>query len=134
MACQTVFKYLLVKLHSRLFVPPCLAFSLVTFVTATGPTPYVLLVCLEHFIHLLWAAHENARSVMNIRRLDREHSLHLRIHSLSTCVLHDHSHGRTLVQNPQFALRTLLVGRIREDTAVQQRAVRIRYHGPDVSC
>lgn len=91
-------------------------------------------MCLNHLLNLLGTAHENPTPVVDMLGLDLEHPLHFTVHGFSTRILHDHRHGRTFIQNPQLALRGLLVGRVREDAAIQQRAVRVSDHAPDVPC
>lgn len=69
---------------------------------------------------------------MDSRRFNLQHSSHIAVHGLAAGILHDHSHRRTLVQDPQLALRRLLVGGVCKDATVQQRAVRVCDHGSDI--
>ncbi len=48
-------------------------------------------------------------------------------------VLEHQRHRRTFIQDPQLALRTLLIRRIRKNATVQQRPIRVRDHGPDIA-
>jgi hypothetical protein len=90
-------------------------------------------VRLDDLLDLLLAAHENATPVMDVFRLDLEHALHIAVDGVAAGVLHDHRHGRALVQDAQFALGALLVGRVGKDAAVEQCAVRVCDHRADVA-
>ncbi len=87
----------------------------------------------HHLLHLLFTPHKDTTPIMNLLRFHLQHPLHLTIHRHSARILHHHRHRRTLVQNPQLALRTLLVGRVCEDAAVEEGAVRVSDHGADVA-
>ncbi len=47
-------------------------------------------------------------------------------------ILEHHCHGCTLIQNPQLPLGALLIARIGEDPAIQQGAICVRNHTPDI--
>lgn len=47
-------------------------------------------------------------------------------------ILKHHGHRRALIQNSQLALGALLIGRVGEDTSVQQGTVRVGNHATDI--
>lgn len=69
---------------------------------------------------------------MDVFRHHLHQPLHARVDRQPARVLEEHRHGCTFVQNTQLTLGTLRVGRVREDTAVQQGPVGVRNHGTDV--
>lgn len=92
----------------------------------------VLVIHVDNLLDLTLGAKEDTTAVMNVLRTNLHQPLHARVNRETASVLKQHRHGRTLVQNTQLTLGTLLVGRVGKDTAVQQGAVRIGDHGPDV--
>lgn len=93
----------------------------------------LLLMRRNNLLHLLLTAHENPTPIMNPLGLDLQHPLHLAIHRHAARILHNHRHRRTLIQNPQLPFRRFLVRGVCEDAAVQERAVGVGDHGPDVA-
>lgn len=73
---------------------------------------------------------------MDILRLQIEDALNLALEHACrgdpSSLLRDHGHREAFVQQPQFAFRRLLVCRIQEDAAIQERAVDVGDHGSDV--
>lgn len=122
----------------------------------------MLLVDRNDLLHLVIAAHEDARSIVDMLGHHRQHPFHPAIDRLpaswsrmsadgrggskwaplatprpdgerSLTILEDHRHGRTLVQDPQFAFRTFLVRRIGKDASVQQRPISVGHHRANIS-
>jgi hypothetical protein len=123
-------------------------------VTATHQPLRSLLMRSDDLLHLLVTAHIDATPIVNMLRLDLQHSLHLTVHSHATSIFEHQSHWlfrscqqnlperensgieaayRTLVQYSQFALWTLLVCRICKYASVEQSAVGICHHAANVS-
>jgi hypothetical protein len=86
----------------------------------------------NNLIHLLLTSHENPTPVMDMLRLNLQHPLHLTIHRHPARILHHHSHGTTLIQDPQLPLGRLFVGWVGEYAAVQECSVGVGNHGANV--
>ena len=65
-------------------------------------------------------------------RLDVHHSFHA-IRSAAAGLLHDERHWIRFVHQAKFDVQMLLIPRIHENAAVQERSVNVCDHRPDVS-
>ena len=80
-------------------------------------------VCLLNLLHLIPTTHKDSTPVMNVFRNHLHHPPHLAVHCLSARVLHHHRHRCTFIENSQLAFGGLAIGRVSEDTSVEERAV-----------
>ena len=93
----------------------------------------MLVIHINSLLHLILRTKEHPTTIMNMLRQNRQQSLAMRINRQPTRILKHHRHGRTLVQNTQFSLGTLLVCRIGKNTTIQQRTIRISNHAANVT-
>lgn len=92
----------------------------------------MLLMHINHLLHLIPTPHENPRPIMNMLRQHLQHPLHPPIHRLPARVLKHHRHRRALIQNPQFPLRTLFIRRVGENAAVEEGTIGVCDHRANV--
>ena len=93
----------------------------------------VLVVHVNDLLNLALGTEEDTTLVVDGLGANFHEALHARVHGETACILKDHGHGGTLVQDAQLTLGALLVSRVGKDTTVQQGAVGVSDHGADVS-
>lgn len=93
----------------------------------------VLVICVDDLLYFILRAEEHTTLVVNVLRDNAQKALHAGVHSETTGVFKQHSHGRAFVQNTQLTLGGLLVGRVSEDTTVEQCPVSISHHATNVA-
>mmetsp|Transcript_70650 Transcript_70650/g.160453 ORF Transcript_70650/g.160453 Transcript_70650/m.160453 type:complete len:306 (+) Transcript_70650:159-1076(+) len=102
-----------------------LAARLELWVFATGKVRGAL-------IDVLRRAKNDRDSLVNVHRWDVHHAA-VASDSLATSLLQDEGHGGALVEETQLAVLVLRVCWVREDAAVEQRAVHVADHGSNVA-
>lgn len=93
----------------------------------------VLVVRVDDLLYLVLRAQEDTAPVVNVFRNHLQKTLHLGVHCQTACVLKEHSHGSTLVEDTQLALAALGISRVGENTAVEESPVGIGHHATNIT-
>mmetsp|Transcript_18226 Transcript_18226/g.46677 ORF Transcript_18226/g.46677 Transcript_18226/m.46677 type:complete len:331 (+) Transcript_18226:209-1201(+) len=88
-------------------------------------------------VNVAGTAEDNGAALVNVGRHEVEHALHRAVEHArrgdAARGLNNESHRKALIEHAQLPLRALLVGRVDEAAAVEDRAVHVRHHRADVA-
>eukprot|EP00968_Pinguiococcus_pyrenoidosus_P014315 scaffold1307_cov200-Pinguiococcus_pyrenoidosus.AAC.4 len=97
----------------------------------------LLLVKAQGLVDVFAVAQDDGAALVDVGGLQHGHVANLSLEHaracLAACLLDEERHGEALIQDAQLAIRRLAVGRVEEDTAVEDRSVHIGHHGAHVA-
>mmetsp|Transcript_48563 Transcript_48563/g.58799 ORF Transcript_48563/g.58799 Transcript_48563/m.58799 type:complete len:211 (+) Transcript_48563:96-728(+) len=92
---------------------------------------FVFIVSVNDFLNIVLASHHHWDPLVNNLRHNFHNPL-LTCGTQTTSLLHDETHGGTLVQQSQLSIRVLGITGVSKDTSVKKSTVHISHHGTNV--